>query len=984
MDARKADIKAAHSQTCQWLLNHPDFLSWLDQRRQHCRFLWIRGKPGVGKSIIMKFVYTRMRKQDQARQVLTTSFFFNARGDVMEKSVSGMYRSLLLQLLEGFPDLQGVLDDHDLVPRNHKTCPSLNSLKDLFRAAILCLGNRSCACFIDALDECDEQQIRDMIEFFEELSEYCRGEGIKLRVCFSSRHYPYITIRSGIQLTLEGQPGHNKDMESYIENHLRVENPILFDSLKSTMLDKAAGIFLWVALVVQILNADHRRGNPGLQKRLMELPSGLSDLFKDVLTRDQENMEELRLSIIWILFAQRPLEPEEYYHALWSDLSPDDLASLERRKVKVSEASGLFERYVTSSSKGLAETTQSKKPTVQFIHESVRDFLIRDKGLHELWPDLEQDWESQSHDRLKSCCNTYILRQQAERPKCTSNSRKYIVRKYPLLEYASLSVLNHANAAADAIPQRRFLDDFHTPGWIHSFNTVERVSTRRYNQDVDILYILADRGLSSLIRARLIDHPNINIEGGKFRYPFLAAIARRDKASIVALLGVSSEIYDGAAILDNLDCKLETLGHNHTPLSWACEKGNLTIAKLLSQKGVHIGETSGESRRCLVGAMDNGHVEVVKWLIDQGAPIETKDSLGHTPLYWSSARGDVYMSQKLLDRGAKLDLNGTDQSLLLGIVKGGRKDTLQLLLNKGMEIESRDESGRTPLMLAVERRYAAMVQLLLERGAEVEAMDYSNRTALSYAFCGQADEVILRLLLEGGANTEVNDDDGRPFLCLAARQGNTAAVRLLLEHGANIESKDHWGMTALSHAVGVGEHGSEDIVRLLLEHGADVEARIRVDGLMPLEEAVRQGNTAVVQLLLDNGMMINATNGRFGTPLAIASGKRDMPMVQLLLEKGACINTSDRYSDRPLFRAVYGGHEDIVRLLINGGAVVSLDGEEREAMEEAFLGKRIWWFDANHFGMGEDEKKVREKELRLRRLVYPQLYGDIPGSTGQT
>ncbi|CAJ0553982.1 Ff.00g124940.m01.CDS01 [Fusarium sp. VM40] len=434
-------------------------------------------------------------------------------------------------------------------------------------------------------------------------------------------------------------------------------------------------------------------------------------------------MEELRLSILWILFAQRPLEPEEYYHALWSDLSPEDLASLETRKLNVSEANGLFERYVTSSSKGLAETTQSKKPTVQFIHESVRDFLIRDKGLHELWPDLGQDWESQSHDRLKSCCNAYILRQQAEGPKCTSNSRKYMVKKYPLLEYASLFVLNHANAAADAIPQLQFLDDFHTPGWIHSYNTVERVSTRKYGQDVDILYILADRGLSRLIRARLIDHPDINIEGGRFRYPLLAAIAKRDKASIVALLGVSSEIHDGTDITDDLDCKLETILNNHTPLSWACEKGNLTIAKLLSQKGVHIDETSGESRRCLVGAMDNGHVEVVRWLVDEGAPVETKDSLGHTLLDWSSARGVVDISQKLLDRGAKVDLNGTDQSLLLAIAKYGREDSLQLLLNQGMKIESRDESGRTPLMLAVERGHVAMVQLLLERGACINTPD---------------------------------------------------------------------------------------------------------------------------------------------------------------------------------------------------------------------------------------------------------------------
>ncbi|KAM0204555.1 hypothetical protein ACHAPA_002000 [Fusarium lateritium] len=788
----------------------------------------------------MKFIYTRMRKQDRDRQVLTTSFFFNARGDDLEKSVSGMYRSLLLQLFEGFPDLQGVLDDQDLVPRNRETCPSLNSLKDLFRAAILCLGNRSCACFIDALDECDEQQIRDMIGFFEELSEDCRGEAIKLRVCFSSRHYPYITIRSGIQLTLEGQPGHTKDMESYIGNHLRIENPVLFDSLKSTMLDKAAGIFLWVALVVQILNADHRRGNPALQKRLNELPSGLSDLFKDLLTRDQDNMEELRLSISWILFAQRPLEPKEYYHALWSDLSPEDLASLEMQNIEISKASGLFDRYVISSSKGLAETTQSRKPTVQFIHESVRDFLIKDKGLHELWPDLGEDWERQSHDRLKSCCNTYILRHQAERPRCTSNSRKYTMRKYPLLEYASLFVLNHANAAADAISQLKFLEDFHTPGWIRIFNTVERVSTRRYSQDVDILYILADRGLSHLIRARLIDHPNINTEGGRFRYPLLAAIAKRDKASIVALLGLPSEIYNGTDITDDLDCKLETIQNNHTPLSWVCEKGNLILAKLLSRKGVHKDETSGESRRCLVGAMDNGHAEVVRWLIDQGAPVETKDSLGHTLLDWSIARSDVDMFQKLLDRGVKPELIGPDQSLLLAAAKHGREDTLQLLLNKGMEIEARDESGCTPLMLAVERGHAGMVQLLLERGADIESKDHRGMTASLYAIAEDGDEGIVRLLLEHGADVEARiQEAGRVLLDngamvnvrnvivstplgIAIKNGDMSMVQLLLEKGAYINGLGPYHERPLFQAV---YFGHEDIVRLLIDRGADVDMK---------------------------------------------------------------------------------------------------------------------------------------------------------------
>jgi predicted ATPase len=166
IDSRKTTIKTAYSKTCRWFLKHRDYLEWLDleKQSQHHGFLWIRGKPGAGKSIIMKFIYTKMKKTDMPLKALTISFFFNARGELLEKSVPGMYRSLLLQLLEGFPDLQQILDDPDLIPRNQVTCPPLNILKDLFRSAISSLDKRALTCFVDALDECDEQQVKDMVE----------------------------------------------------------------------------------------------------------------------------------------------------------------------------------------------------------------------------------------------------------------------------------------------------------------------------------------------------------------------------------------------------------------------------------------------------------------------------------------------------------------------------------------------------------------------------------------------------------------------------------------------------------------------------------------------------------------------------------------------------------------------------------------------------------------------------------------------------
>ncbi|KAG8425680.1 hypothetical protein J3458_002360 [Metarhizium acridum] len=64
-------------------------------------------------------------------------------------------------------------------------------------------------------------------------------------------------------------------------------------------------------------------------------------------------------------------------------------------------------RYV-SSSRGLVETTQSSLPTVQIIHESVREFFLN-AGIHELWPDIAQTtFESMSHERLAHCCYLYF------------------------------------------------------------------------------------------------------------------------------------------------------------------------------------------------------------------------------------------------------------------------------------------------------------------------------------------------------------------------------------------------------------------------------------------------------------------------------------------------------------------------------------------------------------------------------------------------
>lgn len=92
IDARRTTIRAAHTKTCRWLLKHSKYQDWLDpgKQSQNHGFLWIRGKAGAGKSTMMKFVYLETKKTFKKPSMVVASFFFNARGDYLERSISGM------------------------------------------------------------------------------------------------------------------------------------------------------------------------------------------------------------------------------------------------------------------------------------------------------------------------------------------------------------------------------------------------------------------------------------------------------------------------------------------------------------------------------------------------------------------------------------------------------------------------------------------------------------------------------------------------------------------------------------------------------------------------------------------------------------------------------------------------------------------------------------------------------------------------------
>ncbi|KAJ9294617.1 hypothetical protein DTO217A2_9161 [Paecilomyces variotii] len=727
MQSRQETIKNAHVRTCQWLLDRSEYKDWLDfdKFNDHKGFLWIKGKPATGKSTIMKFVYTQAVKK--MRDKIIISFFFNARGEEMEKSVLGMYRSLLWQLLHKIPDLQVVFDALNLVQpitiESHKW--GLENTQSLLNDAIERLGQRSLVCFVDALDECEEDQVRDMISFFEQLGEVALQSGCQLNVCFSSRHYPHISMLAGIELVLEDQDDHERDIQSYIQSQLRIGRGKKAKEIQDDVLERASGIFLWVVLVVQMLNKliDHGQMHK-VPQELLKIPNGLHELLEDILMRGERNMSEMVLCLQWILYAKRPLSCEELYFAILSGIEPE-LESFTESNPEITKA--LMKRFILDSSKGLAEETKSKKPTIQFIHESVRDFLLKENILDKIGIHSSSNFPALSHDSLKKCCLSYMrlgvsLGLMEPLPKASSDEardlRQRTIERLPFLQYAVQHVLHHSNASEEyGVSQDAFLEAFPLDIWITLNNLFEIYEVRRYTPYASQLYIFPDKDLTSLIHVVLRHVPVIHVEGERYRWPLLAAIVHKNEDAVKAILEPDP----------SLNTKTATSAEN-VPFLTDTEYQD-AINHMLS-----LGENVAKRSFSIQSyAIQHRNWAILKVLFASRAYANSRIELGNAMIFFEAEHVNAEMVQILLQNSANTEAEVGGLTLLTLAVQNGHMEMVQLLLRNGANIESMDGRQKTPLSLAAQEGYTEIVQLLLQNGAYVDTWDSLQETPLSLA-----------------------------------------------------------------------------------------------------------------------------------------------------------------------------------------------------------------------------------------------------------
>lgn len=145
------------------------------------------------------------------------------------------------------------------------------------------------------------------------------------------------------------------------------------------------------------------------------------------------------------------------------------------------------------------------------------------------------------------------------------------------------------------------------------------------------------------------------------------------------------------------------------------------VARLLAS-GVGVDAIDREGRSALDRAVQEGHADVVRLLLAAGADPEGRAGPYHelTPMTEAAMFGRAAVVGALIDAGVSTGAQRVRSPLVPLVLAAtcGHPDVVELLLDRGADIEDRDFKGRSPLEWAVSFGQVEAVRLLLARGAE--------------------------------------------------------------------------------------------------------------------------------------------------------------------------------------------------------------------------------------------------------------------------
>ncbi|KAI0595319.1 hypothetical protein F4775DRAFT_377432 [Biscogniauxia sp. FL1348] len=269
----------------------------------------VSGKPGSGKSVLMKFIMEHkctkefLRKWAEGKRLVHSKFFFWKPGDWRQNSLRGLVRGILYDVLDNQPDLVSILFPRwstvTLGSRSaltgltvglpEKDCS--DAFQRLLEAEEILKETRMCF-FIDGLDELEESHGYAYTYLVQKLWRWSDRSKGRVKLCVSSRELPeFENLSPGNKIRLHELTA--SDIHEYVHDTLLKDltycevdatHPEGCSDLVRKIVQESDGVFLWTVLVVQsvLKGIANKDSLSTLKCRIEAMPKQLEDMFNQI------------------------------------------------------------------------------------------------------------------------------------------------------------------------------------------------------------------------------------------------------------------------------------------------------------------------------------------------------------------------------------------------------------------------------------------------------------------------------------------------------------------------------------------------------------------------------------------------------------------------------------------------------------------------------------------------------------------------------
>ena len=598
----------------------------------------MQGKPASGKSTLTKSVRLGLEQRSRpgsSPPFSVVDFFYSDRGGDFQRGHDYMLRSIIYQVLCVIPSSwEGCRTVYSQYKRRHAVTNSpaslnldLETLKSMFIQSISNIKVQSILyIIIDAMDESVEAKRKEIMEM---LTNFCgfKQQNLILKIFVASRPIPGIEVafKNHISLCLEDQTA--ADIKHYVISETkRISNAMDIDlgllvQVVDGLIERSRGVFLWVKLV--ILELEEKASTDGctiadIEQLLWSLPEKLEELYARILNKMAKSQYTAAVRLFqWVAYYKRPLTLSEMQEAMALDACPELFTSTDlQRNTVINRVHA--ERRLASVCGGLIEV---KNDTVQFLHQTVREFLIQ-------LPDTSPFHITQKsgEEYIMSTCNRYMgfINRTVQATTATKNPPKWSRNELDLVisfmeglylfDYSMFEV-NHQHALGEAL----------MPKLLHNAALVVKMLSEAIQKAAKI------RNCEAVARL-------LRIAIGE-RY------AKRSELDIYVEFGSRNELW---RIMDE---------DGHYPIHIAAQKGYTHVIALLIDMGAFVDMYSTRTANGFTAlhlASMNGHEATVELLLEKGAQKELEDENGSTALQLAGKHGHSSILQLLGDHSLRL------------------------------------------------------------------------------------------------------------------------------------------------------------------------------------------------------------------------------------------------------------------------------------------------------------------------------------------